>query len=108
MFNGQSDNCSLTDFSLRRSNLGGIRVSGGCDGTRIARGVISDVLDIHDSEGRKPVSAISVGTSCTRTVIGADISFHRIATGREVDALPERSAAVTQRGDIAVDLAHNT
>jgi hypothetical protein len=89
MFNNQCDDCSLTDFDLSRSNLGGIRVSAGCNNTRIARGTISDVTDAFDSEGHKPVSAISVGSTCNGTTIGADVRYERIATGQHVGTLLE-------------------
>jgi len=84
MINDRSDDCSLTDFVLRRSDLGGVRISGGCERTNIDRGEISDVHGSYDAEGRKPVSAISVGSTCRETRVGSAVRYERIATERHV------------------------
>lgn len=87
MVNNQCDNIELRDFTLRKSNLGGIRVSAKCRNTRIDDGIISDVHDAFDQEARKPVSAITVGSDCPETVIGKDVVFERIASGRQIAAM---------------------
>lgn len=90
MINNQSDDCSVDNYVLRQSNLGGIRVSARCRNAAIGNGTISDVMDTMDQEARKTVSAISIGATCTGTSISKEISFERISTGINVARFPEK------------------
>lgn len=90
MINNQCDDCSVSDFILRKSNLGGIRVSSQCRNTRVGPGIITDVTDLFDQEGRKPVSAISIGSTCAGTSISKDIAYDRISSGLRLGVLRDR------------------
>lgn len=90
MINNQSDRCSIDNFTLRDSNLGGIRISDRCHRTRVGSGTITGVADLVDQEGKKPVSAISIGTSCTGTSISKNVEFGAIATDIRVAPLRDR------------------
>lgn len=97
MFHNQSDDCSISNFNLRQSNLGGIRVSANSNRLRIGAGTISDVVDTVDHEGRKAVSAISIGESCSDTSISRDVLFKRIRTNIQVSRF---SDSVLRTGSI--------
>ncbi|WP_150131868.1 hypothetical protein [Sphingomonas carotinifaciens] len=84
MIHNNCDNCSINEFDLRRSNLGGIRISKNSNGNNIGQGLISDVLDMKDAEANKNVSGISIGKSCSGTVISKSINFERIAAGNRI------------------------
>lgn len=84
MFNNQSDNCSIDNFVLSHSNLGGIRISDRCRNIKVGKGQIFRVVDTFDAEANKPVSAISIGASCIGTTVSPDITYDRIATGRRI------------------------
>lgn len=91
MFNNQSDNCSIDNFVLGDSNLGGIRISDRCRNIKVGKGQIFGVVDAFDAEAGKPVSAISIGASCTGTTIDPDITYDRISTRQRVGEWRERT-----------------
>lgn len=81
MIHNQSDYCSISEFSLFKSNLGGIRVSDRSNYNNIGKGRISDVRDMVDSEAKKTVSGISIGETCIGTKIDDNIVVDQIASG---------------------------
>lgn len=81
MVHNQSDYCSISEFSLLKSNLGGIRVSDRSNHNRIGKGIISDVRDMVDSEAKKTVSGISIGDTCIGTTVDDNVVVDQIASG---------------------------
>lgn len=81
MIHNQSDYCSISEFSLLKSNLGGIRVSDRSNYNCIGKGRISDVRDMVDSEAKKTVSGISIGDTCIGTTVGDDVVVDQVASG---------------------------
>ncbi|WP_215260733.1 hypothetical protein, partial [Escherichia coli] len=94
MIHNQSDYCSISDFSLLKSNLGGIRVSDRSNYNRIGKGRISDVRDMVDTEAGKTVSGISIGDTCVGTTVANDVVVDQVASGLRMlkwnDARPRR------------------
>lgn len=84
MIHNNSDLCSIDNFTLSSSNLGGIRVSKNSNNNVIGTGSISDVIDMLDSEAGKPVSGISIGKSCSGTSVSENITYERIAAGNRM------------------------
>ncbi|MBB3880137.1 hypothetical protein [Sphingomonas pseudosanguinis] len=84
MINNNSNYCSISNFDLGDSNLGGIRISDFSKYNKIGSGKISDIIDISDQEAGKLVSGISIGESCTGTEISPSISFKGILTGKHI------------------------
>lgn len=84
MIHNNSNFCSIEQFALSSSNLGGIRISKNSNNNKIGNGTISDVLDFTDTEAKKPVSGISIGQSCSGTVVSKNITFERIAAGNRI------------------------
>lgn len=94
MINNQSEYCSVSDFFLIKSNLGGIRISDRSNYNRIGKGRISDVRDMVDSEAKKIVSGVSIGDTCIGTTIADDVVVDQVASGLRMlkwnDAHPRR------------------